>query len=151
MGVRRVVVVLCCLLVGFAPAPLPRPSPAREELAKLQGSWVRVRLGSEGQTRKDDVEMTIVGDRMMYGSRVNGYRIYLSPTRRPRVLDRRDYDGRSAYTDWGIYQLEGDVLVICSRTTKSSADRPTDLSGRENGVLIEVFHRRPPKPPRPAR
>jgi hypothetical protein len=36
---RRVLPLIAVLLIGFAPAPFPKPNRSQEDLKKMQGSW----------------------------------------------------------------------------------------------------------------
>ena len=45
---RCILLLLAVLLMGFAPAPFPKPSLEKADLAKLQGEWEQVSSSING-------------------------------------------------------------------------------------------------------
>src|SRR5262249_36623350 len=70
--VMRCVMLLTAIFsLAFAPAPLPKPDTGKDDLAKMQGEWVRVRYTRGGQLVAGVASstVTIAKDHLRYGSR----------------------------------------------------------------------------------
>jgi uncharacterized protein (TIGR03067 family) len=144
--VPTLLILPAVLLLGFAPAPFPRPH-READLARLQGTWDRLsyRLAGGDHTGTVPVHARIVNDRITYFQKAvkNGECVFtLDATRRPKVFDSVGLQSKNHYK--GIYQLEGDTLTICSVTSKVESERPTAFTGELAGHHLEVYKRRKP-------
>jgi uncharacterized protein (TIGR03067 family) len=152
MRVRILLLVAAGLVAGFAPAPFPRREkldPGKLEWKKLQGEWARTRSLVGGRPQHTPPTTIIVaGDRLTYtfsGSTNHEYAMTLDAGKSPKVLDIRGVSQGVLGTNfWGVYRLEGDTLIVCSRLGPSASVRPTDFDESRPGVYFEVFQRRKP-------
>jgi hypothetical protein len=55
---RRVLPLIVLVLLGFAPAPFPKPDPSKEDLRKMQGKWFWIYTVKDGN-RKNEMQETI--------------------------------------------------------------------------------------------
>jgi uncharacterized protein (TIGR03067 family) len=143
MRARLLPLLPAALSLAFAPAPLPKADPAREDLARMQGAWVlsySVERGVKTPAAQEAV-WRIEGDRVttsLAGKKASSFRIVLRGSKRPRTIDVvPDEPGRAAVP--GRYSVEGEVLKICL-----GQRRPADLSGDppSNGLWVMARLRR---------
>src|SRR4051812_28807130 len=112
-----------------APAPLPRewPGAAREaqrsaELAKLQGDWRVVKVERDGRARPSiSGTYHLVFSRKALYLKANPHEFHdpyfdftIEPGKVHGAIDLSDPEG-TAFA--GIYQVDGDDLMICWNTT----------------------------------
>src|SRR4051812_10428277 len=101
------------LLAGFAPAPLPRTrraDPEKDDLRKMQGTWVVLRYERNGMDHArgfaGTLYITFQGNRMSYVMNDNDVRsrwgLVLSPGSSPRALTATRDDRR--FINQGIYR-----------------------------------------------
>jgi uncharacterized protein (TIGR03067 family) len=143
-------IVLAVLLLGFAPAPFPKPEtrdPGRADLKKMQGDWIAVRdttwfaCNGGGITSGEAARgrVTIAGNCLIYsqaGKVASRWVIRLDATRSPRAIDSRQTDGRGFRL--GVYKFEGDTLTICDDI--DGKHRPTSFAGgkmRQNLYILQ--------------
>src|SRR4051812_14566401 len=55
MGVRVQLMVVSCVLLGFAPAPFPKAERRRADPLDVSGTWLYVRSETHGQLQESDV------------------------------------------------------------------------------------------------
>src|SRR4051794_35151271 len=106
---RYVLLLLAVLLMGFAPAPLPkRPDAASQaDLQAMQGVWT--------ERFADSAAVTITGDRMDYSPNYT-WKITLNAKANPRQIRAIGVGSEVAgKTRFGTYRLEEDKLIICWR------------------------------------
>jgi uncharacterized protein (TIGR03067 family) len=145
-------IVSTFLVLGFAPAPFPRPVKTeanRTALARMQGIWVVTWMEENGESIAriegkpvGGYRLTIAGNRATLGTigerQPTRFIIHIDATRKPKALDLKyDDDDRLE----AIYSLGGDTLVICG--TKSKDRRPAEFTTKE-GYAIAVFRRQKP-------
>jgi uncharacterized protein (TIGR03067 family) len=135
------------LLLGFAPAPFPKPSRgkaggAREELKKMQGTWV-VHQALGGTTfHQKDLTAVIRGDRLKYllhGKVRTEWVIILDTSRTPKVFDHKRVGGNDILR--GIYRVQGDTFIICYRQESAESRRPTAFDGSKPDIWVSTFQR----------
>ena len=124
---------------------------AQEDLAKLQGSWVRVLGENDGRrsTAPDSWTATYEGDRLTLKSGGEHYRtglVTLDATRTPRAMNTWDVDGPNKDAVFpGIYELDGDKLKVCF--AHPGEKRPTEFKADGSaggGFVFYVYERRKP-------
>ena len=87
----------------------------KEEMKKLQGTWIRIYVDVEGKKTEDGkkepgkaIILTINGDK--YG----GETFTLDPTKNPKHINVTTVDDNGkAITLPGIYELKGDIFKLC--------------------------------------
>jgi uncharacterized protein (TIGR03067 family) len=145
-------IVCAAVLLGFAPAPFPkpaRPASARQALKELEGSWVAVRrclAGHDLMRPGSGMTAEFAGERVSYyvetGSKTE-WTITLDVGKDPRVFDQKQVNvAGGEHILWGVYRLEGDTLTICYRLGKDPRVRPRSLEGKGPGEWVEEFRRR---------
>jgi uncharacterized protein (TIGR03067 family) len=133
---RRTLLLLAGLLMGFAPAPLPRqerPDAASQgDLQAMKGAWIERFSGS--------AVVTIMGDRMEYASNY-AWKLTLNAKTSPKRIKAVGVGSEVAgKTRSGIYRLEGGKLIICwRRQLAGKLDWPSSLDPFHKDVWIEVF------------
>jgi uncharacterized protein (TIGR03067 family) len=88
----------------------------------------------------------IDGDRMKYSQDGRAvlyeYAITLNVRKKPRVFDSRGVGGMArGHVYRGVYRMEGDTLLLCSRLGDAESGRPRSFEGQGAGVIVEVFRR----------
>lgn len=133
------------LMVG---ADSPEPNILKEEIKRLQGTWVHVASEIRGERTKatERVELVITHDRIVLKAKDFGdeskYRI--DPTKEPKELDLI-YTGKRNPERKGvakcIYRLSGNELTICGNAL-GAPNRPREFKTREkDGLSMEVYRR----------
>jgi len=145
---RRFVVFI---LVGAVTAAVTAQNDsAKEDIAKLQGTWVRVYVDADGKKSKDGkkkpgeaITLVIKGDK--FGDET----FKLDPTKSPKHIDLATVDDNGKPLSLpGIYELKGDELKVCfPYPFEGKFDkihrRPTAFgSKRGENEVLEVYKRR---------
>ncbi|MFT3879847.1 MAG: TIGR03067 domain-containing protein [Gemmatales bacterium] len=140
---------LTMILVFLASSTFAQDDATKEELKKLQGSWVRTLFSADGKTEDDGDRPA---DKAVYldikGNDFHGQKFTIDITKSPRHLDIIDVGPKGKqFTLPGIYELKGDVLKIClpfpfEGKTEGLHKRPTEFATKagENHV-VEVYRR----------
>ena len=149
---RRLLLLLPVLLLGFAPAPFPRPNPATDDQKAIQGDWKLISRTYEGGEEDHIVStLEVKGNRWAFCNAESSFKspfiVSFRGKRRPWF-----YDGKSGDTPVvsmeGIYKVEGDTLIICYITDElilqNPATRPLDFEGGKPGTWLDVFTRKKP-------
>ena len=125
---------------------------AREEMAKLQGTWQFVRWEAQGVAKPaEEVKQyttVLKGDQwtVSKGDKIAAQIIFrVDPTKTPKTLDFIDIN--RARNMRGIYALEGDMLKFCDRDVEKGS-RPTEFATKpDSGLVLVVLHRIKPGGP----
>jgi uncharacterized protein (TIGR03067 family) len=131
-------------LAFVAGADKPKTDPLKEDLAKLQGTWVGVYFEQDGKyypastVKKGNIVLVISGDKYSFTStRKSGQGcFFLDPTKKPKTIDHAATKEERSITLRGIYQVDGDTLWICGGTA-----RPKGFTTRNNGASMLMFKR----------
>jgi uncharacterized protein (TIGR03067 family) len=135
--------VLATAVVVGAPAPLPRPTN-KEDLKRLQGTWVRVASFQGGKPfpSPGTLEAVVKGDNIAFywdGKLSQAWTATLNVKAKPKTLDlSRSTATGKAFGPPAVYALDGDTLKICYGSEK----RPTDLSGSAPADRFVVWKRK---------
>lgn len=141
---RRLLLLFVVLSLAFAPAPF-RSRPAKRDtsegdLLKMQGKWVRVKLGISSQPNEDNCPITITEKHMQFPSPSDAWTLTLDATQSPKTLDAVNV-GNKASVFRGIYRFEGNDLIICWRGPQQSPERPTSFEAGVQGVWYQIYRR----------
>lgn len=133
-----------------ADTPAPRES-AKDDLKKLQGTWIRTSMEVEGEPipaeNFQDWKAIYDGDRLTLTAgdvvRSQG-KVTLDPTVSPKRMDTANVDGAFAgQVVPGIYRFESDTLKVCF--ARPGQERPTEFTTkRGSGFLYCVYKREKP-------
>jgi uncharacterized protein (TIGR03067 family) len=138
-------VAALALVVGFAPAPLPRrerASTEEQDLRRLQGTWVVVKYQSNGRDvlgQPGSYLFTFEGRRTVcvMNNHRSEWTFELSAAASPRHITSKEVKTNVLLK--GIYRFEGDNFVLCERV--GDGPRPTAFGSSENTTLL-VMRRR---------
>ncbi|HTU22198.1 MAG TPA: TIGR03067 domain-containing protein [Gemmataceae bacterium] len=140
----RCVLPFVLLSLGFAPAPVPKPKAAEEDLKRMQGSWVLIFIVQDGEREniKGKVTWEIKGNRVSTttedGKAYPPFFMALDANSTPRAIDIRD-SPRESPRLLGRYSVDRNTLKV-----SIGEKRPADLSGNNAEFGVWVFkHQRP--------
>jgi uncharacterized protein (TIGR03067 family) len=139
--------VRAVLAVGFflAGGAFLAADDAKEEMAKIQGTWQLVSAETDGKKLPEDqvrqTRVVIKGGKhtVYFGDKavVKGVSFRIDPTKRPKEVTDTLEDGREVR---GIYELDGDTLRSC--VAGVDKERPKRLTGEAgSGQTLRVFRR----------
>ncbi len=121
-------------VLGFAPAPFPRPGRRIDDTRGLEGTWMRPAGGSQ---------IIIKRGQMIYnpGPRPYVYLLKLDLARKPAAYDITGAPGGpvAGRAFLGICKMEGDTLTLCYNA--ASKGRPANFVGPGQGMFTEVYKR----------
>jgi uncharacterized protein (TIGR03067 family) len=135
---------------------LATQDPAKDDLQKLQGTWLTVSLVSNGKTVVDEnlppkpgptTKVTYEGSkwRVIVGDKTVATGTWkIDSTRIPKEIDIMDESGMiNDKTKRAIYELEGDTFKYCIGL--AGKPRPTEFSAKEgsDNALIVSRHEKP--------
>jgi uncharacterized protein (TIGR03067 family) len=127
-------------------APDKKGDPAKEELTKLEGTWLLVRSEVDGMKSSDEnaknARLVIKGNRMtVYAGKFKSSQstITLDPAKKPKTIDAtQTFGGPKGTKVPGIYELDGDSLTICS----GEKQRPRVFNAEKgSGRSLDVWKR----------
>ncbi len=142
-----------------AEPPITPDGPARDDLERLQGTWLPTSLIKDGEEASDGparpeplkTSLTVMGARLFSRS-ANGTiadlgRIRLDASKSPKVMETTDGEFRPGVSR-AIYKIDGDTLTLCMDTSDPSR-APSEFSSlpNSNRVLIVCRRASPPTPP----
>jgi uncharacterized protein (TIGR03067 family) len=120
--------------LGAVPIRPPKKDAVKEEMKKLQGTWVLTALTRNGngtpRVEEWDFKLTIKGNKytVKVGDRITlEGTIKIDPTKKPKVFEETHTTGpQKGKSSVGIYKLAGDSLTLCLPETGKD-NRPTDF------------------------
>ncbi len=134
------------LLTALAGCLLPADDAgAREEMARLEGTWQLVSAETDGKKlpgeQAKQIRVVIKGGKhtVWFGDKAlaEGVPFTIDPSKRPKQVEDTLKDGRKVR---GIYELDGDTLRSC--VAAPDKDCPTEFTGRAgSGCTLRVFRR----------
>jgi uncharacterized protein (TIGR03067 family) len=137
-----------------------KEDPAKEELKKLEGTWVLTAVEWDGEkpapqdvTSDARSELTIHGNKYKSGQVGEMYKkgegfLRIDPSKKPKTIDfGRTEAFKSGETGYEIYELDGDTLKISSVQKDTEKikpeDRPKELkTAPKSGVNISYYKRK---------
>jgi uncharacterized protein (TIGR03067 family) len=129
---------------------------AKEELKKLQGTWVLTAIEGGGKKSPQDatsdarIEMVIRGNKFATGQvgapKAQGF-LRVDPTKKPKAMDMSPTDAfNPGETTYEIYELKDDILKRCENADKDSGKpegRPKDFkTGPDSSGHITYWKRK---------
>ncbi len=127
--------------VDKPPAKVGDPAP---QLKQLEGTWdvISWAYGGKESAQNEQLRLEVKGDRFIWhiGDRDVEERVSaIDLASEPKTIDlTRDREDRPL-TNKGIYKIEGDALVLC---TKGGRERPNDFKAEEGSrQLLRVLKR----------
>jgi len=135
------------LVLGHLASAHAEDDAVKDEMKKLQGTWVRVSVDVAGKKTGDGkkpageaVTLTIKGDK--YGDET----FTLDPTKSPKHINVSTVDDKgNAITLPGIYELNDGVLKLCfpfpfEGKFDQIGKRPTEFGSKRGGNdVLEVY------------
>src|SRR5438046_1055003 len=133
-----------CLLVvlGFGLTVGAEPTKEdkfKDELKKLEGTWVVRSSLMNGKNKDDDrgVEFQFAGDTGSFRrtGRTEKFTYKIDPTQKPFAIDL-EADNRFVVPMKAIYEFDGDDLRICRSVARDNRDkRPTEFTDKGQSIL----------------
>jgi uncharacterized protein (TIGR03067 family) len=128
MRTRFVLIALCTLLLGFAPAPLPKKDRSRADLTDVAGSWEFL-LWEYAGGRHQEYEQRFRADLTREKFDIVGgggtYEMRLDPASSPPAFT---WALGNNETHVGSYRLSRDEMTMVFVPAGGKAARPTDFS-----------------------
>jgi uncharacterized protein (TIGR03067 family) len=137
--------VLCAAAACLAlAADDKKDDAAKEELKKMEGTWVLVSGEEDGKQKPADevkkLTSTIKGDTLTIlvdGKAVFEGTVVVDPTKKPKTIDTTSKD--KTVKSPAIYELDGDTFKIC---VGLKGERPTEFtSKKDSGYALYVYKR----------
>jgi len=121
---------------------LTADDPSKDDLNKLQGTWLTVSLVNNGKTVLDEKSPAKDGPvtKLIYGGNtwtikvgdktVASGKFQIDSTKKPKEIDIMDASGeKNDKTKLGIYELDGDSYKFCLATV--GKPRPKEFTSKE--------------------
>jgi uncharacterized protein (TIGR03067 family) len=145
---RRILALLALLVMGFAPAPFPKPErTGRDKLVAMRGEWKLVSLSLDGRPLRAAGGMSAAvfdGNRLSLldvdGVVISRWIVTLAPSKNPKRMDLKDADAPDQ-TLLGIYKLDGDTLTLACANPTIVSKGPTDFNPHK-GTEVSVYKRK---------
>ena len=147
---RLSALLIVTALVGFAPAPFPRPQRVAkvDDMERLQGIWAMTHQESGGTVTSHNYKVRIKGNDWTFIQLNNNqendsahYFLRLDQTVSPRAMEwGNDKDGTSGWI--ASYRIEGKRLTVIydSGTLKNNLHtRPKDFEGTPPHKMVFEF------------
>jgi uncharacterized protein (TIGR03067 family) len=131
MRKRVLLIVVSCALLGFAPAPFPKPERQRQEPDDVSGLWHYVRSETNGRHDEQDVvnyRMEITRESFVFvQNKTNvrtAYVMRLDPAASPPSFT---WSRSNQVMYVGSYRLQKDQLTMIFINGNNVEQRPTDF------------------------
>ena len=145
----------------------PSRGRPRDDLEKIQGTWVRVstnggkeeitiKMKATKDSDKPQDEIPAGAARFVFEWRPEGHdglgqKVILDPTQAPKTIDFLTDNPAAPKVCPGIYRLEGDTLTICIRPVRWTHVRRGLSRSSPARYSTSISARNPTHPPRPNR
>src|ERR1700677_3786172 len=117
---------------------------AKEELKKMEGTWLLVSGEDNGQKMPEDmlktIKAVIKGDKLSiyFGDKALEGTLSVDPSKKPKTMDTVMASDKKT-TSLAIYELDGDNFKICVGT---KGERPKEFTGKkDSGCSLYVYKR----------
>ena len=145
---RRIVLSLCCLIVGACLAPA-WAQPVTGGAKRLQGSWVATKAERDSKPAEDVIghRLTFTGNQFdiqdKSGKTVFKGTVTVNARAKPASIDFLHGEGTLKGKLWkGIYALDGNTLRICDNAEDLGKARPAAFAAKEHsGYILLTFTR----------
>lgn len=131
----RVLLLLLCFVLGFAPAPLPKRERQREDPTDVDGTWEFVLwevTGSRSQVSEQTYLIEMSKEKYDFvpknGGGRSAYKMRLDPTASPPAFTW-EMHGSVMYV--GSYRLQKDLMTMIFASGNNLAQRPTDFGAAQ--------------------
>jgi len=128
MSVRVTLIVASLVLLGFAPAPLPRNQRQREGPIDLTGTWAFTRIYLNGVLEQKDIShfrIEMTKDRIIFDTESHSeWTLRLDPTASPPAFSWGHGD-HVIYA--GSYQMRNGELTMIYHVTSRMESRATNF------------------------
>jgi uncharacterized protein (TIGR03067 family) len=151
--IRRIFMTLSGFLILAAGLSLAARDPGKDDLDKLQGTWLTVSLMNDGKTVVDEnlppkpgpaTKVVYEGSqwRVTVGDKtVATGTVKIDATKLPKEIDIMDESGMiNDKTKRAIYELEGDTFKYCIGL--AGKPRPAEFSSKEGSGNALIVSRR---------
>lgn len=125
---------LCCLCAFFL---LTTTIAAEDDTKSLQGTWLIESATLAGRDHTEDfagMKLVLDGDKYTvdFGKNTDKGTFRIDTTKKPRHIDIKSVEGPfKGKTLPGIYELKGDVLVLCLNADGDAKLRPAKFEAPE--------------------
>ena len=148
----RAIFLSTVVTISLCAAAFGAQEPAKQELARHQGTWTAVSFRREGQETPAEIVRTITrtveGDHVVWrrdGKSFAGTTVVLDPGRDPKTIDVLPDGGPSrGKRVLGIYKLENDTLTLCM--ADADQPRPREFKAEKGTRQTLMVFRREQKP-----
>ena len=147
---HRILLLMCAaLLLGFAPAPFPKPQRGgdhdKANLARLQGVWDVHQQHHNGTLSNAKGQIRVEGTTLSFGERGgvhSRWAIKVNSRHLPKLITMQRIDGREV-DNFAYYALEGGTLQFCY--TIGRKDWQTHRTASPPAVTRSTKYLRPPR------
>ncbi len=136
------------MMLGCFAAGNTQEDATKDEVKKLQGTWVRIAVDVDGQKSEDSKDPKEAITLIIKGDKYHDELFKIDPTKSPKHLDVMTVDDKGKpFTLPGIYELKGDVLKVCfpypfEGKFDQMHKRPTEFGSKKGGnEVLEVYQR----------
>jgi uncharacterized protein (TIGR03067 family) len=123
-----------------------KDEPVKDELKKLEGTWMLVSSEHNGEKAPADAiknaKAVVKGDKVTLsvdGKEIMEITMTVDPTKKPKTIDATATSGQDkGKKSVGIYELDGDNFKICY----AEKERPKEFSAKkDSGCTLDTYKR----------